>query len=380
MKSMSKLEKEFCADTLLERPRYFPRQLITPAELTLEQTYFRDRLRRHNRLLHGWGVVCGADVCAVPTPDGTEAQPWKVRIKPGYILGPYGDEIVIDTEREVDLRSSGAISVCGEPPGPHVDPWCSEVLVKPQSGPLYIAVKYKEILSRPVRVQPFGCGCDETHCEYSRFCDGYEIGILSDCPESHHNPPNLAPDGKPDLELLVQGAAPNCPQCPTEPWVGLAKVELDDNGVIQSIDNCSCRRNVITFSRFWWQCHSKMVRVDTVKPATLEPGKSVSITIRGASFDEKAEVTLGQGVTVEKDAKVTDDGATLTVTVNVAANASGSRLVRVTNPDCSTGAVKVTIAAPPAKGGSTQPTTPPTRPTAQPTTPRPAGRRRRGGK
>ncbi len=30
----------------MERPRYFPRQLITPVEMTLEQTYFRDKLRR----------------------------------------------------------------------------------------------------------------------------------------------------------------------------------------------------------------------------------------------------------------------------------------------------------------------------------------------
>ena len=52
-----------CDGGLLERPRYFPRQLISDVELTLEQQYFRDRLRRHNRLLHGWGVVCGALVC-----------------------------------------------------------------------------------------------------------------------------------------------------------------------------------------------------------------------------------------------------------------------------------------------------------------------------
>src|SRR5258706_5544857 len=108
MKSMSNSETEFCADTMLERPRYFPRQLITPAELTLEQTYFRDKLRRHNRLLHGWGVVCGAEVCAVRNPDGNSWEPWKVRVRPGYILGPIGDEITIARERIVDLRVTSA--------------------------------------------------------------------------------------------------------------------------------------------------------------------------------------------------------------------------------------------------------------------------------
>ena len=66
-----------------ERPRYYARQLVTPAELNLEASYFIDRLRRHNRLLHGWGVICGALVCRVAETEGGGAQPWKVKITPG---------------------------------------------------------------------------------------------------------------------------------------------------------------------------------------------------------------------------------------------------------------------------------------------------------
>src|SRR5260370_39362995 len=87
-----------CSNTIAELPRYYPRQLITPADLTLEQDYFRDRMRRHNRLLHGWGVVCGATVCPVQivNADGTVSYaPWQVQVQPGYILGPYGDEIIM---------------------------------------------------------------------------------------------------------------------------------------------------------------------------------------------------------------------------------------------------------------------------------------------
>ena len=62
-----------------ERPRYYPRQLMTPGELTLEAEYFRDRMRRHNVYLHGWGVVCGALVCVVP------AKPKVVSNTPGRI-------------------------------------------------------------------------------------------------------------------------------------------------------------------------------------------------------------------------------------------------------------------------------------------------------
>ena len=111
---------------VLERPRYFPRQLMTPAEMILEQDYFREKLRRHNRMLHGWGVVCGAIVCRVACPPGTNGKggymvaaqawpcpeesgpggwhPWNVSVSSGYILGPYGDEILINSQVIVDVR------------------------------------------------------------------------------------------------------------------------------------------------------------------------------------------------------------------------------------------------------------------------------------
>src|ERR1700693_691606 len=95
-----------CDSAIAELPRYYPRQLITPDDLTLEQNYFRDRMRRHNRLLHGWGVVCGALVCPVTTKDTNGAisiAPWQVQVQQGYILGPYGDEIILDCTRTVDL-------------------------------------------------------------------------------------------------------------------------------------------------------------------------------------------------------------------------------------------------------------------------------------
>src|SRR5260370_36850298 len=99
-----------CDSSIAELPRYYPRQLITPDDLTLEQNYFRDRMRRHNRLLHGWGVVCGALVCPVTSKDSNSVitvAPWQVQVQKGYILGPYGDEIILDCPRTVQLRGRG---------------------------------------------------------------------------------------------------------------------------------------------------------------------------------------------------------------------------------------------------------------------------------
>src|ERR1700754_347194 len=236
MKNMASTKQHFCETGFLERPRYFARQLLTPAEMTLEQTYFRDKLRRHNRLLHGWGVVCGAIVCIVPRADGSGPEPWKVKVTPGYALGPFGDEIVIDKPRVVDLRSPATTCATGESPVDEIDPWCIQVWINRKEGSLYVAVKYKEVICRPVRVQPNGCGCDDSQCEYSRIRDGYEFGVLDECPDADPVPPKI--------EDLIKGPNPHCLECGDNPWLVLAEVEFDADGSITSINNCECRRKI----------------------------------------------------------------------------------------------------------------------------------------
>jgi hypothetical protein len=381
MKTMTKFEREFCAEGLFERPRYFPRQLITPAEMTLEQNYFRDKMRRHNRLLHGWGVVCGARICPVPNSDKSDAEPWKVAVHPGYILGPYGDEIVIDRARMIDLRTEGLISACGEPASEQDDPWRSDVFIRrPDDGgeiTLYVAVKYKEELARPVRVQPASCGCGDTQCEFSRFCDGYEIGVLNNCPDSHKNPPVL------NLDELFTGKLLDCPECPTDPWVALAKVTLTSNGVIQEIDNCSCRRIVISFGRLWRQCASDMINIGDVTPDELElgvAGQTLTVTGTNLFSNYPSMVSLGAGVKVtevtQPQGKV---GSELIIKVSVAADApTGSHDLRLINPDCSTAVTQVTVSAQAlASESAPQPETSPRRPAAIETPSRKAASKKR---
>src|SRR5258708_11895673 len=72
----------------LERVNYFPRQIMTVEDMITEAEYFREKLRRHNRYLHGWGVVCGLDVAAAPT----STAPATVSISGGYAIGPFRDE------------------------------------------------------------------------------------------------------------------------------------------------------------------------------------------------------------------------------------------------------------------------------------------------
>jgi len=197
----------------LERVRYFPRQLITADDMRLEQEYFLEKQRRHNRFLHGWGIVCGFDVKAHPIT----GAPWNVDICSGYILGPYGDEIYSSKTVQYDLAACNVdaqMDPCEKKIETHN---CEEA----PSG-FYLAIKYAECRMRPVRIQPTGCGCDDTACEYTRIRDSFELACLPDLPKSH------CPEapGAPELcESVMQHVIP-CIACPEEPWIVLAKVTL----------------------------------------------------------------------------------------------------------------------------------------------------------
>jgi hypothetical protein len=213
----------------LERVAYFPRQLLTADDMRVEQEYFRQRLRRHNRYLHGWGVVCGATVEAAPAPE----HAWQVRVCPGLVLWPQGDEAVIDDCVLFDLK-------LGMPsPEPCAVKWPC-----PPAGPMpgrnaatlvYVAVRYAECPTRPVRIPPAGCGCDALDCEYSRVRDSFELKVLWKLPESHVKA--KAADAawvkalKPALGVAGQRRewpTPPCPDCDSDPWVVLATITLPD--------------------------------------------------------------------------------------------------------------------------------------------------------
>jgi hypothetical protein len=225
----------------LERVRFFQRQLVTAVDLNQAHDYLVARFRRHNRMMHGWGVVCGCEV--TPGPDD-----YTVIIQPGYVLGPQGDEIVVDGPLTVDLRREGLDGNAAGSCDDVSDPWCSGVQVERQAGtPLYLAVAYAECPSHPVRVQPAGCGCDDGQCEYSRIRDGFAIRVLETLPASHaglaNKPPGLTACPRP------------CPDCITEPWVVLAQITLHGRTIApKDIDNNTYRRYAVSFANIWFRC------------------------------------------------------------------------------------------------------------------------------
>jgi hypothetical protein len=88
----------------LSRPNYISGQLLTAEDLKDEQTYHLEKQRRHNRSLHGHGVVWGLEV-VVSSPNLESAQ--RVIVSPGFAIDRNGDEILVPAEQQANLLSAG---------------------------------------------------------------------------------------------------------------------------------------------------------------------------------------------------------------------------------------------------------------------------------
>jgi hypothetical protein len=71
-----------------DRLRFFSRRLLTADDFALEQNYFREKRKLHNRALHGFGIVSGLSVTV---------ESGKVVVTAGLALDCEGNELVIGT-------------------------------------------------------------------------------------------------------------------------------------------------------------------------------------------------------------------------------------------------------------------------------------------
>jgi hypothetical protein len=81
----------------LERTRFHSGQLLTAEDFTREQNYFREKVQRHNRTLHGFGVVSGFEV---------STSVGNVTVEPGLALDCQGNEILVGEAQLVPVPTS----------------------------------------------------------------------------------------------------------------------------------------------------------------------------------------------------------------------------------------------------------------------------------
>ena len=88
----------------LDRNHYFTGQFLTARDLTRDQGFHVARHRLHQRLQHGWGVVCGLHVKLRPdAPPGCVGR--SAVVEPGAALDCHGRELVVPQATYIDLAT-----------------------------------------------------------------------------------------------------------------------------------------------------------------------------------------------------------------------------------------------------------------------------------
>jgi len=77
---------------LRQRPNFFSGRLLTADDLAQEQLYLLDKFKRHNRTLHGFGIVSGLKVTARAN---------QVHITPGVALDCEGNELIVSCAQSI---------------------------------------------------------------------------------------------------------------------------------------------------------------------------------------------------------------------------------------------------------------------------------------
>jgi hypothetical protein len=229
---MDLIDPESCNElNSAERPNFFSGQLLTPIDLKEEQSYHREKIKQHNRYLHGSGVVCGLWV----VPADPEKQR-SVVVKPGLALDSWGREIVVPEPIEFEL-------------GCHTDS-------------VYVVLEYRECPTNSVPVFNEPVNDSEERTIPTRISETYQLTLRRKPPEVSDNISQQLCEllikalrqkmGAAKLHaLLCEIVSQPCQPCGPDPAVTLARIDLPVRNPITTgdIDNCSHRHLALSTDR-----------------------------------------------------------------------------------------------------------------------------------
>lgn len=200
--------REFC------RNRYVHGKLLDVYHFELEQNYFNAKRWLINRMVGGYGVVCGLDV--QPGDDGCS-----VVVSPGLAIDKWGREMLVPQGATVPIPVSATTA---PPPEPAEQMDCAD------DKYVHLCLCYHECLSNPVPVLG-GC-CDETEaCTPGTICERYEFVLKNGkapAVEIDCTVPDLVSGGRINYPALANYVSAPCPDCADDPCIPLANIELPD--------------------------------------------------------------------------------------------------------------------------------------------------------
>jgi hypothetical protein len=209
------------------RNNYFYGKLLDVYHFNLETEYFNYKRRLLNRLVTGYGVVCGLDV--TPYSDGA------VIVKCGLAIDRHGNEVIVD-------QDSRPIPIPGPPP-PKPPPGTPQASPSARQGPVqshandscgddeghwhHLVLCYHECKADPTPVMTSECN-EHERCQPGVIRERYKLelrpGRAPGSPGDLYMQPPIC-DGRIDYEALVKFVTcSGCQPCPDDPCIPLADI------------------------------------------------------------------------------------------------------------------------------------------------------------
>lgn len=212
-----------CELAVPKRNNYFYGQLLDVHQFRLETEYHSYKRRLLNRLVLGWGVVCGLDVKRAENGDDS------IIVTPGLAIDQHGNEIIV-------TEQAGPFPV---PP---------DVVARAPQGKgsedvyVHVILCYHECLCEPTPVLTTDCH-GEAPCQPAVVCERSRVDFKPDCaptPVTSLRILDCISEGKLDYDMLAKVVTEECPPCPPDPCIPLANIR-----VITSQEQHSCRPDEI---------------------------------------------------------------------------------------------------------------------------------------
>jgi hypothetical protein len=203
---------EVCDLLAPRRNHYFYGKLLDTYHFRLETDYHNMMRRLSNRLITGFGVVCGLDVQLSEDEEG-------LVVSSGLAIDRHGHEIVVPCTSPVvklpeDLQVMPEAGECEDKEDDH--------------GHVHLVLCHHDCLTDPAPVHVGGCGDDP--CQPGAIVERYELHVRpGTAPTSGAELliPDVLQSGRVDYETLVHYVSQGCVPCPKDPCIPLADVRLE---------------------------------------------------------------------------------------------------------------------------------------------------------
>lgn len=204
---------------ILHRPRrnrYFYGKKLDVHHFELEQDYFNAKRWLLNRLISGFGVICGLKV--IQHDDDT------VIVKPGLAIDKWGREVIVTADTAPTKIA---------PPAPGAPPPGGENFI-------YVCLEYLECETDPAPVLQNECHGGQ-RCMPDTVHERYKVSTHDGkAPKLMHRCqiPDLTDDdtGEIDYDIMAKWITEKCPAPADEPCIPLAQIEFDEDGTCKEID------------------------------------------------------------------------------------------------------------------------------------------------